>query len=255
MINENTNRYILHLSYLGLKYSGWQIQNNVNTVQGLIMKALHLILHKDIDLIVGAGRTDSGVHAVNYFAHFDVIKTVSVCNLKYKLNNYLPNDIVIHKVILIDNNFHARFSVKSRKYEYWISQKKDPFLIHKAYILQKDLNLELIKEASKMLIGEKDFSSFSKSKLKNNICNVSSIEIVTNKNMVVFSIESDRFLYNMVRCIVGTLIDIGLKKINLSNFQSIIDAQNRKQGGFSVPAYGLYLVAINYPKEYSIENI
>ncbi len=247
------HKYIMHLSYLGTKFSGWQIQDNAMSIQGLIMRALRNIIDKKIELIIGAGRTDSGVHAINFFAHFEWYE-IDIKDVKYKINKFLPKDIVIHSIKVIKSDFHARYSALSRKYEYWISITKDPFLIDRAYFFYQDLDLKLMNIGSEILIGKKDFSSFSKSKLENNICTVKAAKWYKSRNMLIFSIEADRFLHNMVRCIVGTLIKLGLKKISLEDFSKIINSKNRSKSGYSVPACGLYLVDIYYPEKFSIEN-
>ena len=255
----NTKRYLLHIAYFGVNYSGWQIQKNAKSVQGLIMNALHLLVNNKIELMVGAGRTDAKVHAVNFFAHFDMPDsqdlTMSYLELTHRLNNFLPDDVVVYTVKPVAINFHARFTAKSRRYEYWISTKKSPFLINKAYVFSKFLNIDIMNQGCNLLIGKKDFVSFSKSKLINNICNVSSAYFFKSEDLIIFSIQSDRFLYNMVRCIVGTLIDLGLGKIQLQDLKSLIDSKNRTKSGCSVPAFGLYLMNINYPQKYSIENV
>ena len=248
------NKYVMILSYLGTRYSGWQIQDNSRTIQGVIMDALHVIVDKDIALMVGAGRTDSGVHAINFIAHFE-FDYIDVTDLTYKLNRFLSDDIVIHKIQKISNDFHARYSAISRKYEYWLSTCKDPFLIDRAYFFKQPLNMALMNQGANVLIGEKDFSAFSKIKSNNNICNVTSACWVKSKNMLIFSIESNRFLYNMVRCIVGTLINIGLEKTTLKELQDILVSKDRSRSGYSVPASGLYLSEIKYSKKYNIENI
>ena len=246
-------RYVLHLSYLGTHYAGWQIQDNAKSVQGEVMLGLVKILNVNINLIVGAGRTDAGVHASNFFAHFDYAGSFSMTELTYKLNRFLSEDIVIHYIKPISKQFHARFSAVSRKYEYVISTVKDPFLINRAYFFFKNLNLDLMNQGASLLIGEKSFQAFSKSNLDNSNCLVSEAKWRKNNQIILFSIESDRFLYNMVRCIVGTLIDLGLEKIDLNQFASIMQSGNRQNAGMSVPAQGLYLVNIRYPKKYSLE--
>ena len=251
----NQNRYVIHLSYLGTNYGGWQIQENSRTIQGDIMSGLKILLNQNIELIVGVGRTDAGVHASNFFAHFDFNELFNFTELTYKLNRFLSDKIVIHYIKPISKNFHARFSAVSRSYEYLICTEKNPFLINRAYFFFKRLNLDIMNQASLILIGENNFSSFSKSNKENTICCVKSAEWNKKKEIISFSIESDRYLYNMVRCIVGTLIDLGLEKINLNQFIDIIKSGDRKQAGISVPAQGLYLVNIRYPKNFSLEII
>ena len=153
-------RYVLHLSYLGTHYAGWQIQDNAKSVQGEVMLALVKILNVNINLMVGAGRTDAGVHASNFFAHFDYAGSFSVTELTYKLNRFLSEDIVIHYIKPISKQFHARFSAVSRKYEYLISTVKDPFLTNRAYFFFKSLNLDLMNQGASLLIGEKIFKHF-----------------------------------------------------------------------------------------------
>ena len=250
---ESVLRYVMKISYVGTSYSGWQIQDNAKSVQGYIMKGLHQILDSSIPLIVGAGRTDAGVHAVNFFAHFEYEKPIDNIDLTYKLNRFLPDDIVIYYIKIVSSNFHARFSAKSRKYEYWISSFKDPFLINRSYYFSKDLDVELMNYGAKLLIGEHDFSSFSKSKTDNNNCIITSAYWIKSKDILIFSIESNRFLYNMVRCLVGTLIDLGCHKIDIDGFTEIMTSQNRCRAGYSVPAHALYLMDITYPKKYNIE--
>tara|TARA_Y100001968_G_scaffold306472_1_gene323343 strand:+ start:932 stop:1666 length:735 start_codon:yes stop_codon:yes gene_type:complete len=243
----------MRLSYLGTHYSGWQIQDNSISIQGAIMDALHKLLTPNIPLIVGAGRTDSGVHAMNFIAHVES-EAMDHKEIKYKLNRCLPKDIVIHDIKQVPYDFHARYSAVSRKYEYWISTQKDPFLIDRAYFFSKNLNMELMNQGASLLVGKKDFSAFSKSKESNNFCEIISASWFKSKNMLIFSIEADRFLYNMVRCIVGTLIDLGLQKIKLNDLKSIIASKNRSKSGYSVPASGLYLLDIKYPKKYKLEK-
>ena len=254
MISLLTHKYVMHLSYLGTQFSGWQIQDNANTIQGTIMTGLHNILDPNISLIVGAGRTDAGVHAINYFAHFESTQ-INELDLVYKLNRFLSNDIVIHSIKLVSPDFHARFSAISRKYEYWISTKKDPFLIGRAYCFFKNLDIEVMNLGAQLLIGQKDFTCFSKSKLENNVCDIKSLCWFKSKDMLIFQIESDRFLYNMVRCIVGTLIDVGLGRLQVDEISQIIKNKNRASAGYSVPACGLYLLDVKYPKIFNIESI
>ena len=247
------NKYVMCLSYLGTNYSGWQIQDNAISIQGILMDALHKIIDHKIPLMIGAGRTDSGVHASNFIAHFESFN-IDVKKTQYKLNRFLPRDIVIHNIKIIEDDFHARYSAISRTYEYWISIEKDPFLIDRSYVFKKYLNIDLMNQGANILIGTQDFSAFSKSKEKNNLCSISSAYWFQSKNMIIFSIEADRFLYNMVRCIVGTLIELGVGKINLKELKSIIKSKNRSKSGFSVPAAGLYLLNIKYPKKFNVES-
>lgn len=249
------SKYVMSLSYLGTNYAGWQIQDNAKSVQGNIMNGLEAILNRKINLIVGAGRTDAGVHASKYFAHFELNQKLEVSDLTYKLNRFLPNDIVIHFIRAIAYDFHARFSAISRKYEYLISTKKDPFLINKAYFFFKKLNIDIMNKGANFLIGKHNFSTFSKSNNDNQMCCVNTAHWLLRGHVLIFSIESDRFVYNMVRCIVGTLIDLGIGKISFNQFVKITNSYDRNQAGASAPAQGLYLVNIKYPKSYHLEII
>ena len=251
---NNQNRYLLHISYLGTNYSGWQIQKNANTIQGLIMEGFHLILDKSISLIVGAGRTDAGVHAVNFFAHFDYY-FIDVDKLRYKLNRLLPDDIVIHSIRNVSDDYHARFSALSRTYEYWISTVKDPFLINRSYFFFQELDFNLMNQSAKMLIGTHDFGAFSKSKPDNPMCSIKSAVWVKSKNMLIFSIKADRFLHNMVRCIVGTLVKVGMHKMSLDDFSQVLVDGSQSKLAYSVPASGLYLMNVKYPKSFNCESI
>ncbi len=255
MFDSPKYKYVLCLSYIGTNYSGWQIQNNADSIQGSIMNAINHIIDDSISLIVGAGRTDSGVHAYEFFAHFEYHSVINTEEITYRLNAFLPKDIVIHRIQSISFDFHARFSALSRKYEYWISQSKNPFLINRAYFFYKNLNLEIMNKGANMLVGEKNYISFSKSQPINPICNIKSAFWFKSKNMLVFSIEADRFLHNMVRCIVGTLINLGLQKIDLDDLQMIINSNERSKAGYSAPAEGLYLMSVQYPKKFQIESI
>jgi len=243
------NRFLLEISYNGIGYSGWQVQPNKVTIQGDLQKAISTILESDIKL-VGAGRTDTGVHAIKSFAHFDFNKKIDFKKIQYKLNSFLSKNIAIHNIYSVDSDFHARYSALSRTYEYWISFKKDPFLINKSFYHIKPLDLQLFNEGCLHIIGEKDFSSFCKTKsdVKSKICNVADAFCVSNQDMVIFKITANRFLHNMVRSIVGTLIDFSLSKINKKDMLEIILSKDRSKAGCSVPACGLYLVNVEYPK-------
>ena len=175
-----------------------------------------------------------------------------------KINNFLSPFISVNKIFLVNQDFHARFSAISRTYEYWISTEKDPFLIQKTYLFLKSLDIDLFNFGSQYLIGKKDFSSFCKSKvdLQNKYCNVMEATCFKSKNMYIFRIKSNRFLHNMVRSIVGTLLDFSCKKINQKDLEKIIKDKDRKKAGASVPAQGLYLMNVEYPKNsFSEKNI
>ena len=240
-------KYILKLAFKGTEYHGWQIQKNANSVQEMIENAIHL-LHGERFELTGCGRTDTGVHASNYFAHFETNIILSE-NFVYKLNSILPKDIAIKECKLVNANFHARFSAISRQYQYLIHSQKDPFLNDRSYFLYPKLDIEKMNNACEILKSTSDFASFCKKGADNKttLCQVHSCNWVCDEHRLVFTIRADRFLRNMVRAIVGTMIEIGLSKINIEEFKFIIEERNRNLSGFSVPACGLYLDEIVYP--------
>ena len=240
-------RYFIELSYNGKNYHGWQIQPDAISIQEKINNALSTVYQKDIQ-IVGAGRTDTGVHASQMFAHFDIDKLVDD-NLEFKLNSILPNDIFIKAIFLVDDEKHARFDALSRSYEYKIWLGRNPFLLDFSWqIHSQKPNVTLMNEAAKLLLDYEDFESFSK--VKTNVhtfnCNVTEAFWVQKDNQLTFHISANRFLRNMVRAIVGTLLDVGLDKISISDFKNIIESKNRSNAGLSVPAKGLFLTQIKY---------
>ena len=248
-------RYLLEISYNGSKYFGWQIQPNQKTIQGELKEKLTLLLCEEINLI-GCGRTDTGVHAVQFFAHFDTSKKINIIDFQFKINNFLSPFISINHIFLVNQDFHARFSAISRTYEYWVSTIKDPFLIGKSFLVLRPIDIDLINIGSQFFIGKKDFSSFCKSKadVKNKYCNVMDLHCFKTKNMFIFRIKANRFLHNMVRSIVGTLIDFSYKKFDEKELQNIIKIKDRSKSGVSVPAQGLYLMNVEYPKNSFIEK-
>jgi tRNA pseudouridine38-40 synthase len=249
---KNHHRYFLKLAYNGKKYSGWQVQKNENTVQAEINKALCTIFSEDIN-VIGCGRTDTGVHARDFYAHFDLPVSLSDSDIQKainSLNGYLPKDIVIDDILAVNPTANARFDALSRTYKYYIVQKKDPFNEEFAYTYYVDLDIKIMNLAAEILFEYEDFTSFSKVKTqtKTNNCKIILAIWEKSENRLVFTITADRFLRNMVRAIVGTLIDIGRHKINLKEFRNIIELKNRSAAGFSVPALGLYLHSVTYPK-------
>ncbi len=242
-------RYLLEITYDGTNYFGWQIQPNQRTIQGEIIKKISTLFNQKINLI-GCGRTDTGVHAIKYFAHFDSNIEIDIENFSFKINNFLSNEIAINHVYKVNKDFHARFSAISRTYEYYISYKKDPFLHKMSFSFFKGLDLKLLNIGTGFFIGEKDFSSFCKSSsdVKNKICNVTDAFWIKKNNMFIFRITANRFLHNMVRSITGSVIDFALKKISSNELQKILNSKKRTNSRFSVPAKGLYLIDVKYPK-------
>jgi len=243
-------RYFIELSYNGSSYHGWQNQPNVISVQQVIEDALSKLLKENID-IVGAGRTDTGVHAIQMFAHFDTNVQFSFENLKFKLNSFLPKDIAIHNIFEVRDDAHARFDALSRTYKYRISLKKNVFDFNNSYVLKKKLDIDKMNQASKILLEYKDFKCFSRSNtdVKTYNCVIELAEWNINGEELVFTIKANRFLRNMVRAIVGTIIDIGKGKMKVDEIHKIIASQDRSNAGTSVPGYALYLTKIEYPNQ------
>ena len=241
-------RYFIELSYNGSAYHGWQNQPKAISVQEVLEQALTLLLKETI-AIVGAGRTDTGVHASQMFAHFDTNMEFNTVDLAFKLNSFLPKDIAIHDIFKVKPEAHARFDAVSRSYLYRISLKKNVFNVDAAYYIKQDLDVEKMKEASKILLQYKDFQCFSKvnTDVKTFNCNIMKAEWFFENDELHFAIKADRFLRNMVRAIVGTLVNIGLGKISIDDLHAIIQSKNRSEAGFSVPAHALYLTQVTYP--------
>ncbi len=244
------NRFFIILSFNGSTFQGWQAQPGKVTIQGEIKSALKKILQEEI-CVIGAGRTDSGVHALNYVAHFDSEKLdkLDIIDIVYKLNRVLPYDIVIHDIIPCNSNAHSRFDAISRTYHYLISRTKNPFLDDFTLYYPHVLNIDLMNEAGKILLQNTDFTSFSKlhGNSKTNICDVREAEWrQVNPELIAFRITADRFLRNMVRAIVGTMIQIGSLKESASSMQRIIDEKDRSASGISVSGKGLFLTDIKY---------
>lgn len=242
-------RYFLYFSYKGTAYHGWQVQPNGISVQEVLARALCTILRTEIELI-GAGRTDAGVHAKLMVAHFDYEKELRVeFDLVAKLNSFLPNDIAIYKIVEVRPDAHARFDAISRRYEYHVTTRKDVFRNELASRLSDQLDFKAMNAAAKTLKDFRDFTSFSKlhTDAKTNNCSITHSEWTQQGDEWIFTIQADRFLRNMVRAIVGTLLEVGRGKISVDEFKAIISAENRCKAGTSVPAHGLYLVDIQYP--------
>ena len=240
-------RYFIELSYKGTNYHGWQIQPDASSVQEEITKALATILQEKI-LLVGAGRTDAGVHASQMFAHVDTVKKLTD-DYVHKLNAILPNDIVIKSIKEVSDETHARFDAVSRTYEYRILIGRDTFLLDTTWQLhQKNLQIEKMNEAANLLFEYEDFESFSKVKTDVNTFNCTIMKAVwtLEDKHLIFHIKANRFLRNMVRAIVGTLLEVGLGKKTVEDFRKIIESKKRSEAGLSVPAKGLFLTEVCY---------
>jgi len=240
----------MNLSYDGTNYHGWQNQPDVISVQSCIEKALSILI-KAKTPIYGAGRTDSGVHAVKMYAHFDVLELTNPSKLLHDLNSFLPKDISINKIYKVNLDSHARFDALAREYEYKISLIKNVFNNNRSYYIKNNLDIKLMNEACRIMLNHTNFKCFSKSKteVKTYNCDSKYAKWNLNDNELIFTIRANRFLRNMVRAIVGTLIHVGLKKISLQDFEKVIISQDRTKAGPSAPAHALYLTNIFYPKE------
>lgn len=250
-------RYFIKLAYNGTHYHGWQVQPNAATVQETMNKAFSVLLNTTIT-IMGAGRTDTGVHANEMYAHFDFEKPIDSLNLVHKLNSYLPKDIVIYALMQVHDEAHCRFDATKRTYEYHINTCKDAFLQEQSWYFHQKLDVDLMNEAAQLLFNYTDFQCFSKVNTDVNTFDCTIFEAYWTRGTaqqdtdkeengnLIFTISANRFLRNMVRAIVGTLINIGLHKITLAEFTAIIESKNRDNAGFSVPAHGLYLTKIDY---------
>jgi tRNA pseudouridine38-40 synthase len=240
-------RYFIKLAYNGTHYHGWQYQPNAASVQETMNKAFSVLLNTTINLM-GAGRTDTGVHAKEMFAHFDSENQFDIPSLVHKLNSYLPKDIVIYDIIPVHDDAHTRFDATKRTYEYHINTFKDVFSQEQSWYFHQKLDIDMMNEAARTLFNHTDFQCFSKVNTDVNTfdCTIFEAYWKQENNQIVFTISANRFLRNMVRSIVGTLVNIGLHKITLADFTTIIESKNRDKAGFSVPAHGLYLTKIEY---------
>lgn len=249
-------RYFIYLSFNGTNYHGWQRQPKSFSIQELLEKVLSLKLGEQIT-VTGAGRTDAGVHAINYCAHFDSSNDGLHLDrdLIYRLNRFLPEDISVETIVRVDPSASARFSAISRTYVYRISRIKNPFNGFGSWYIYGDIDIEAMNQAASELLKHKDFASFCRSNtdVKTTLCNVTRA-IWSDKGAILeFTIISNRFLRNMVRAITGSMVEIGQGKSTVREFVSIIEAKDRKRAGQSAPAKGLYLTGIEYPAEIFID--
>lgn len=248
---QEKSRYFLELSYKGTAYHGWQVQPNAITVQEVLDKALTTLLRQKIETL-GCGRTDSGVHATQFFAHFDCFDQIDnsgATKLINSLNSILPFDIAAKRIIQVAANAHARFDAVQRAYEYHIHYDKNPFKRDYSWLFKDELNVGAMNLAARELLNYDDFSCFSKSNTQvfTNNCSISKALWEDHGDGLTFKIAADRFLRNMVRAIVGTLIEIGKEKMPANAIHHILASKNRSMAGTSVPACGLYLTKVEYP--------
>lgn len=242
-------RYFIQLSYFGKAYHGWQYQPNALTVQEILQKALSTLLRQPMT-VVGAGRTDAGVHAREMFAHLDSDLPLDTKTLVFRLNALLPRDIAIQNIHPVHPWAHARFSAVERTYEYWLIQNKNPFYTDFAHQVWQPLQIAAMNQAASFLLDYTDFQCFSRShtQVKTFLCKLQQASWQKREDLWVFTITADRFLRNMVRAIVGTLLEVGLGKLPPRAIHTIVKSKNRNQAGVSVPAKGLYLTRVTYPQ-------
>lgn len=241
-------RYFIEFAYDGTEYHGWQIQPNARSVQETLQRAMALFMRVDVEL-TGAGRTDAGVHASQMFAHFDYDRPLDCEKAVYKLSHILPPDIVVRRIFPVADDAHARFDAKARTYNYYISQLPDPFCRHYSWLLQRPLDIEAMNHAARAIMEYTDFTSFSKvnTDTKTNNCRITHARwTALSDGRLCFTIRADRFLRNMVRAIVGTLIDVGTGKITTNDVRLIIEKKDRCAAGQSVPGNALFLHKVEY---------
>lgn len=244
-------RYFLHLAYNGAPFFGWQVQPDHPSVQEVLERSLSLLLHQEHIAVTGCGRTDTGVHAADYYAHFELEETLDAEGLKRlrdQLNSFLPKEIAIFDIFPVKPRAHARFDAVERTYQYFVSIRKNPFTFQQRYFSFRTPDIERMNEAAALLLENEDFTSFSKvhTQVNNFICHVTHAQWVLEGDDLVFTITANRFLRNMVRAIVGTLLDVGLGKLSVSDFQNIINQKDRCKAGISVPAGALFLTNVRY---------
>ncbi len=243
-------RYFVKLAYDGTPFHGWQIQPNAKSIQECLNDAFSKVLRMDI-YTVGCGRTDTGVHAREFYAHFDVEEPVSQLeDLYYRVNQILPKEIALFEIFPVKEDMHTRFSATARTYEYLITQKKDPFVVNRMLEFRQPLDLDRMNEACRALFDFNDFESFSRTggQTEHHLCDIMSASWTKELSTLRFEVKANRFLRNMVRAMVGTMIEVGQKKIDIQAFRDIIAAKNRSRASSSAPAHGLYLIQIDYPK-------
>jgi tRNA pseudouridine38-40 synthase len=244
-------RYFIHLAYNGSRYHGYQIQPHSASVQQTLEQCLSLRLGQEV-AITGCGRTDTGVHARNYYAHFDIKNEIGDAGtFVNQLNAFLPEDIVVFRIWSVAPEIHARFDALSRTYHYYITRTKNPFHTQDAFYLYGDLDVEKMQQAANLLFDYEDFTSFSKvhTQVKTNNCKIMEARWFEQDGLLVFRIKADRFLRNMVRAIVGTLLEVGKERMTLEEFRAVIARKDRCEAGTSVPAHALFLEEVEYPVE------
>ncbi len=244
------SRYFLEVSYKGTNYSGFQSQINANSIQGEIEKAFS-VLQKEKVVMTCSSRTDTGVHALQNYLHFDFDNAIHK-DFVYKINAILPADIVIKKILPVAETSHSRFDAESRHYKYYIYQSKNPFLNDRAYYFPYKLDIDQMQEAARVLMSYHDFTSFSKrnTQAKTFNCSLTESSWVIKNNLLIYNVQADRFLRGMVRALTATMLMVGRKKITIQDLKSIIEGKDCTKAFFAVPAQGLFLISVNFPADY-----
>lgn len=242
------NRYFIEFSYNGANYSGWQTQNNAPSVQSTLKAVLEQVCHQKVGL-VGSSRTDAGVHALKQVAQLDFSPALPLSQLVFKLNQALPADIAVSEIYPVKPESKARYDALSRKYQYLVVRKKNPFYQGRALYFYGQLDLNLLKEACLVIKKYNDFQAFSKihTHVNHFNCHISEAEWKVEGDLLCFEIRANRFLRGMVRALVGTMLDVARGRISLTEFEEIIKSKDRKKAGENAPAHGLYLVDVAYP--------
>jgi tRNA pseudouridine38-40 synthase len=250
-INPLTQRYFIELAYKGTRFHGWQVQPNATTVQECLEKALSTITRETVE-VIGAGRTDTGVHSSYFVAHFNSSNLhLDHPDFAHKLNSFLSKDIAVFSISKVNSEAHARFDAISRTYQYHLNLKKDPFAMETSWYFFSQPDLEVMNVACGILFKYTDFTSFSKlhTDVKTNNCKIIQAEWTQQGSKLIFTVKADRFLRNMVRAMVGTLLEVGLGKLDIEGFRTVIERKDRGAAGLSVPAHGLFLTDIEYPEQ------
>ena len=242
-------KYFIELAYKGTKFHGWQFQPNAVSVQECLEKAMSTIT-RDTITVMGAGRTDTGVHASYFVAHFESVQlNLDQHDFTHKLNRFLPEDISIFGIYKVASEAHARFDAVSRTYQYHLNLRKEPFTIETSWYFFRQPDVDKMNKSCRILFEYIDFTSFSKlhTDVKTNNCNIVQAEWKQQGNSLKFTVQADRFLRNMVRAMVGTLLEVGIGKMDVAGFRHVIERKDRGAAGLSVPAHGLFLTDIEYP--------
>ena len=243
------SRYFLEVAYKGTNYNGFQIQQNANTIQAEVEKALQTLFKQNFDL-TGSSRTDAGVHALQNFFHFNTDLVITTKHI-YNLNAIIPNDIIVKNITKVDDDKHCRFAAESREYKYYIYTSKNPFLEDRAYYFPYQLDVDLLHQAAEILLTYTDFTSFSKkhTQVNNFNCKIFVSKWIQENDCLIFNVKSNRFLRGMVRALVATMLKIGRGQITIEQFKNIIESKDCVSAYFDTPAHGLFLVKVDYEKE------